>query len=55
MLQAKQFTSINSNQTKVSGDPIWDLKGELFRDALFDSSESNENEIMRRQYYVSNV
>ena len=55
MLQAKQFTSINSNQTKVSGDLIWDLKGELFRDALFDSSESKENEMMRRQYYVSNV
>ena len=30
----KQFTSINSNQTKVSGDLIWDLKGELFRDLL---------------------
>jgi len=55
MLQAKQFTSINSNQTKVSGDLIWDLKGELFRDALFESSENKENEIMCRQYYVSNV
>ena len=55
MLQAKQFTSINSNQTKVSGDLIWDLKGELFRDALYDSSGTKENEIMCRQYYVSNV
>ena len=55
MLQAKQFTSINSNQTKVSGDLIWDLKGELFRDALFDSSGTKENETMCRQYYVSNV
>ena len=55
MLQAKQFTSINSNQTKVSGDLIWDLKGELFRDALYDSSGTKENETMCRQYYVSNV
>jgi DGQHR domain-containing protein len=55
MLQAKQFTSINSNQTKVSGDLIWDLKGELFRDALFDSSDTKENQVMCRQYYVSNV
>lgn len=55
ILQAKQFSSINSNQTKVSGDLIWDLKGELFREALYDSSDSKENEMMRRQYYVSNV
>lgn len=55
MIQAKQFTSINSNQTKVSGDLIWDLKGELFRDALYDSSGTKENETMCRQYYVSNV
>ena len=27
----EQFTSINSNQTKVSGDLIWDLKGELYQ------------------------
>ena len=55
MLQAKQFTSINSNQTKVSADLIWDLKGELYEDAMYQSPDSKQNEIMRRQYLVSNT
>lgn len=55
LLQAEQFTSINSNQTKVSGDLIWDLKGELYRDAIYDNSGTKEVETMRREYFISNV
>ena len=38
LLQAEHFTSINSNQTTVSKDLIWDLKGELYREALHELS-----------------
>lgn len=55
LLQAEQFTSINSNQTTVSKDLIWDLKGELYHEALHDMSSSKEVQDMRRQYFVSNV
>lgn len=53
ILQAKQFTAINSNQTKVSKDLIWDLKGELYS-GIHNPADKDE-EVMQREYFVSNV
>ena len=55
LLQAEQFTSINSNQTKVSKDLIWDLRVNCYKDSLYNRDGTKEPKHIRREYFISNA
>jgi DGQHR domain-containing protein len=53
LMQARHFTSINMEQTKVSPDLIWDLKGELYRNMGVPTNKKEET--MMQEFVISNV